>query len=133
MEDELVGLWSADYMYGSGAHSDEVLIFWDDGNGRLDFINLVLCTVYKFRWTVSSPNHLTLIGTKTYQIGDDGISLEESEDIINVKGVSFQIAIEDTPSRKTMRVLRVKLMANFSDHFGFVHKDFNKLKKFYLD
>jgi hypothetical protein len=133
MEDKLVGIWSADYMYGPSAQSDEVLIFWDDGNGRLDIINFVLCTVYEFRWTVSSPNHLTLMGTKTYQVGDDGISLEESEDRLNVNGVSFQIAIEDTPSRKTMRVLRVRLMANLSDHFGFIHKDFTRLKKFNPD
>ena len=110
-------------MYGPGAQSDEVLVFKSDGTGRLDVINFVLGTAYEFRWIVDSPNRLTLVGTKTLEIGDDGKTVAESEDKLNLNDAPYRIASEDTPSGNTMRVLRVELMEYASDHFGFVRED----------
>lgn len=129
MEDELVGIWSVDHMYGPGAQSDELLVFKQDGTGRLDFINFVLCTAYEFSWTVTSPNHLTLVGTKTHQISEDGKTVEESEDTLNLRDFPFQIATEETPSGNAMRVLRIKMMGGLSDHFGFVREDIKGFEK----
>lgn len=110
-------------MYGPGGQSDEVLIFKIDGTGRLDFINFTLSTAYEFQWFVESPNRLTVIGTRTLQVGDNGKTVENSDDILNVINATYQIAFEDTPSGNRMRVLRVKLIDGVSDRYGFVRED----------
>ena len=57
---ELVGLWSADSMYGPGSQSDDVLFFFDGGVGRLDFHNPVLVNAWSFQWTVTADGKLRI-------------------------------------------------------------------------
>ena len=62
IEDDLVGVWSADAMYGPGAQSDDVLVFKDDGAGFLEFRNPVTSFAELFRWSVGQAGTLRLRG-----------------------------------------------------------------------
>lgn len=120
---ELIGIWSADFIYGPGAQSDEILIFRPDGTGRFEFENWSLCFAELFRWRVSPPGCITLEGIKRLELGETGQEVVESESNFQFHRVPYQIQVEDTPSGKRMRVLRLRLYTDVSDHYGFVKRD----------
>lgn len=123
MSAELIGLWSANHMYGPGAESDEMLIFKPDGTGRFEFVNWSLCSADLFSWTVSASNRITLHGFKRLELGQNGLEVIEVEPDFQFDGIPYRIREEKTPSGKKIRVLRLKLFEGISDHYGFVKKD----------
>lgn len=129
MKEDLIGIWSADHIYGPGAQADEILVFKEDGTGRLDIINFTLCSAQEFRWEIPSANHLNIIGVKNHQNNFNGNIVVEANNLLNLKNIPFTIAIEQTPSGQSMRVIRIKLMDYISDHFGFVRKDIKGLEE----
>ncbi|HYF49086.1 MAG TPA: hypothetical protein VEJ63_06760 [Planctomycetota bacterium] len=118
----LLGLWSVDVMYGPGAASDEVLLFFPDGSGRLDLFNWLWCGSDLFNWKVDQ-GILVLKGFRSVDSSEDAKSLVESTDLLNLS-VAYSISVEQTKSGKEMRVLRTKtsLKPLISDHFGFVRE-----------
>jgi len=122
-EAELVGMWSADHMYGPGAHSDERLFFKEDGTGRFEIINLILCSVDFFQWELSEPSRITLRGYRRLEPDDAVRHVIEAASGFEFINLPFQIQEEDTKSGKRMRVLRLKLYKGVSDHYGFVRRD----------
>ncbi len=130
---ELVGLWSADHMYGPGAESDEVLIFKPDGTGRFEFVNWSLCSADLFHWQVLAPNQIALHGFKRLELGPNGLEVIEVESEFRFDRIPYQIQEEKTPSGKKMRVLRLKLFEGVSDHYGFVREDLTGLQEPHFD
>jgi hypothetical protein len=120
---ELVGFWSADFMYGPGAQSNEILIFKPDGTGRFEFLNWTLCSADIFHWEVSAQNRITLHGFKRLELGENGKEVIEAESDFQFNDIPYQIQMEDTPSGKRMQVLRLRLFKGVSDHYGFVRED----------
>ncbi len=55
--EQLVGVWSVDIMYPPAAQSDDVLYFFADGTGRLDFHNPVICNLLGFLVAVRSERY----------------------------------------------------------------------------
>jgi hypothetical protein len=129
--EKLVGLWSADHMYGPGAHSDEIVIFKPDGTGRLDIINLTLCCAMEFRWQVSAENKITIHGTQSHQRTDSGIKTDTAD--LHLIDQQFGIAKEKTPSGCEILVLRLRLIDGISDHFGFVRSSISGFEEPHFD
>jgi hypothetical protein len=123
MVSPLIGLWSADYMYGPGAQSDEVLIFKPDGTGRFEFINFRLWSADVFHWHVSSDNLITLQGFKQLQVDETETYVREVASPFQFTNIAFHIATEQTLSGKIMPVLCVQLYPTVSNHYGFVRAD----------
>jgi hypothetical protein len=128
-DSELVGLWSSDARYGPGAQSDDWLIFKPDGFGRYEFLNWILCSAELFRWETPQPGVLRVIGERHLQISDDLRSVEEEPSLFGTQEFPYQIAEEDTPSGKQMRVLRLPLKRPMRDCFGFARGNLSGLEE----
>jgi tetratricopeptide (TPR) repeat protein len=120
-------------MYGPGAQSDEILIFKPDGTGRFEFVNWSLCSADLFHWGVSAQNRITLHGFKRLELGENGQEVIEAESDFQFDSIPYQIQVEDTPSGKKMRVLRLRLFKDVSDHYGFVREDLTGLEEPHFD
>jgi hypothetical protein len=121
--DDLIGIWSADQMYGPGAQSDEVVIFKPDGTGRFEFLNWTLCSADLFRWEVLSPGLLNMVGYRCLELNEDASQVVEASSTFQHFSIAYRIADEDTPSSKRMRVLRWQLPRPYPSHLGFVRRD----------
>lgn len=120
---DLIGIWSADHLYGPAAQSDDVLIFMPDGNGRYEFINFVLCSAELFTWTLIENGLLRLSGVKKLQVSDDTNGVEELPPSLGTEDVSFSISSEDTPLYGRVRVLDISLGWTLERRYGFVRRD----------
>jgi hypothetical protein len=123
--EELIGLWSADVMYGPGAQSDEVLVFKPDGTGFMEFINPMTTSADLFQWAVEAPGHLRLRGYKSLHLSE-GQPLRVEEYPSQLDGVfTIQVQVEDTKVGRPMRVLRFweRPWSGISDHYGFCRRD----------
>lgn len=123
--EDLIGLWSADAMYGPGAQSDEVLVFKPDGTGFMEFINPVTTWADLFRWVVETPDQLRLMGYKSLYLGD-GKPLRVEEHSSELDGVfAIQVQVEDTEAGRPMHVLRFSEgpWSGISDHYGLCRWD----------
>lgn len=127
--DELIGLWSVDAQYGPGAQSDTWLILKPDGTGRYEEINWTLCSADFFRWATPQAGLLRIVGEKCLQISADANHVEEVASILGVLETPYEIAEEDTPSGKRMRVLRVSLIGPKPTSFGFCRVDLRGLEE----
>ncbi|MGQ0798797.1 MAG: hypothetical protein ACT4NL_01615 [Pseudomarimonas sp.] len=124
LADELVGVWSNDCMYGPGAPADEILIFAPDGSGRFEVYNWLLCSVDYFAWSVSAPGVVEIRGLKSLQVEpDEKLTYFPQPSDFTFTGLNYAIAVEDTPSGKSLRVLRLKLYDWVADHYGLVQSD----------
>lgn len=119
MHVNLIGVWSADARFGPGAQSDEILVFKPDGTGWLEIWNFYLCSVDFFEWTIASPGRITINGIKSLELDENTNELIDSANRIETKHVPYQIQQEDTPSGKTMKVLRIKIVNLGDGAFGF--------------
>ena len=108
-------------MYGPGAQSDDVLIFFGDGTGRLDFHNPVLCNAWSFKWSVLDDRTIRITGDLAYHCDGNVVTNRWSHDLDH----SITVREEETPQGTRMRVLRfsVRLIDGLSDHFAFCRSD----------
>jgi len=116
-------------MYGPGAQSDDVLIFKEDGTGRFEFVNWVLCSADLFRWNVTESGSLNLTGYCCLQLDNDAQKVVSTESDFQYSSLSYRIAEEETRSGKRMRVLRLSWKLPASDHYGFVRRDLTGLEE----
>jgi hypothetical protein len=123
--EDLVGLWSADVMYGPGAQADEVLVFKPDGTGWLEVANPVTTSAELFGWAVEAPNRLRLEGSRSLYLTDDNpCRMVEHPSRLNA-AFGIQVRVEDTKAGRAMRVLRFaeRPWPGIADHFGFCRQD----------
>jgi hypothetical protein len=118
LDQQLVGVWSADACYGPGAQSDDVLVFKADGTGRFDFINFTLCSADKFIWSIVGPGKLSISPTERLQPNDDCTAIEPCNSTFSFPSVPYQIAVEPTPSGRLAMVLRIVLSPEIANHFA---------------
>jgi hypothetical protein len=120
-DNELIGYWSADVMYGPGGQSDDDLVFRPDGTGFMEFSNPCTTFAELFRWSVESPGRLEIRGFKTRYVGEDEPTRVEERDSALDVTVGFQVQVESTKAGRSMRVLRFaeRPWQGISDHFGF--------------
>lgn len=118
---DLIGVWSADVMYGPGAQSDDVLFLFDDGKGRLEFHNPGLCNAWSFKWNITDDGRIHVVGDLAYSCEKSVITVRWDHDIHH----SVSVKMEYTPCGPEMRVLRIsqRLVSGLSDHFAFCHCD----------
>lgn len=113
-----VGTWSQDIMYGPGAQSDTMLILRPDGTGWVEELNFSLCSAEFFQWDVPEPGRLILRGYKRLEANDDDRQLEEAAMLLWPElDTPLQVQVEETPSGKSMRVMRIKMYKNLPDHW----------------
>lgn len=109
-------------MYGPCAQSDEVLYFKPDGTGWIEEWNFTLCSAEWFRWDVPEPGRLILRGFQRLELRDDNTRFDEATPLWSELDTPLHIQMEETPSGRTMRVLRIKMFARFPERweaFGF--------------
>ncbi len=122
-------MWSADARFGPGAQADEILVFKPDGTGWVEIWNFSLCSVDFFEWTFTSPDWLVVTGTKSMESDFNTNQLVDSEDIMEVKHLAYQVQEEDTPSGTRMKVLRIELLGFGEGAFGLVDEDLESRAK----
>jgi hypothetical protein len=123
--EDLIGIWSADVMYGPGAQSDEVLVFKPDGTGFMEVIHPVTTFADLFRWSVEAPDRLRLKGYRRLSAGI-GRPWRVEEHTSELDGTFvIRVQVEDTKARRPMRVLRFseRPWSGISDHYGFCRRD----------
>jgi len=126
--DDLIGLWSADAMYGPGAQSDDVLVFKPDGHGFLEFSSPETVFAELFHWTIEADYRLRLKGFKILHLPEDN-PLRAEEAPSHLDGVfAVRVQDEDTRAGRPMRVLRFfeRPWSGFSDHYGFCRRDLSR-------
>jgi hypothetical protein len=123
--EDLIGIWSADARYSPGAQSDEILLFREDGTGRMEFWNWQLCSADFFRWRVVSPGIVDLIGFRCLELPEEGDEPVEAECTFHHVMVPFSVAEEVTPSGKRMPVLRIGLARPYPSELGLRQRDFS--------
>ncbi len=108
-------------MYGPGAQSDDVLIFFEDGKGRLDFHNPVLCNAWSFHWSILDDRTIHVVGDLAYHCDGRVVTRSWAHDANH----SITVREEATPQGSRMRVLRfsTRLIEGLSDHFAFCRPD----------
>ncbi len=113
----LMGVWSVDIMYPPAAQSDDVIYFFADGTGRLDFHNPVICNCWAFSWQFDGNDTIRITGVRQY-LHEDGLQ-SEAWSYNHSHGISIRDEI--TPKGKVMRVLRLAppLISGLSDHFAY--------------
>ncbi len=111
----LVGVWSADIMYGPGAQSDTVFIFKADGTGWMESWNFMLTSAEFFHWEVPEPERLILRGCRALELDDTDQIMVDIKPLWDKADTPFSIRVEETPSGNVMPVLRVKLFPQFRD------------------
>src|SRR5262245_10639722 len=129
LDDELIGLWSADARYGPGAQSDDWLIFMPDGTGRYESINWRLCSAELFRWKIPRPGVIRVLGERSLQLSDDARSVVEKPSALGEQELHYLIAEEDTPAGKRMRVLRLPLQHAMADCYGLARRALSGLEE----
>lgn len=68
------------------------------------------------------PGRLVLRGFQRLELSDDHTRFDEATPLWSELDTPLQIQMEETPSGKTMRVLRIKMFTRFPDRweaFGF--------------
>lgn len=117
IDPNLIGIWSQDLRYGPGAQSDEMLFFKSDGTGWIEEWNFCLCSAEFFQWDVPESGRLILRGFKRLELSDDNTCLEEATPLWPELDTRLQVQTEETPSGKTMRVIRIKMFENLPDRW----------------
>ncbi len=121
MTEDIVGMWSADAMYGPGSQSDDVFVFKEDGSGFYAFSNFATSYAELFQWKLLPDDIVQLNGVRTFELNDECTSVVESNSALEVS-VPFSIAHEPTKAGRWMRVLRFKNCpwGVVADHYGFI-------------
>jgi hypothetical protein len=119
--EDLLGIWSADAMYGPGGMSGQVLVFKPDGTGFLDESNGGAPIFAElFNWTVDHSNRLHIKAFQYFSldVGDTIVVAPSDLDVWE----PIHIAIEGTEAGTPMRVLRFegRPWDGVSSRFGFV-------------
>jgi hypothetical protein len=131
----LIGLWSSDTLDAPGGFSDELLVFKPDGTGYQEYVNVMTCYAWTFRWSVHPNGRLRVEGLEDLRLGDDCQSVVRSKSAL-VEEVNFAVNEEDVPRggrSRLLRVLRLERPLNdfakrFSDCLGFIRQDVDELR-----
>ena len=131
----LIGLWSSDTLDAPGGFSDELLVFKRDGTGYQEYVNVMTCYAWTFRWSVRPDGQLRVEGLEDLRLGDDCRSVVRSPSAL-VEEVAFEVTEEDVPRggrSRLLRVLRLERPLNdfakrFSDRLGFIRQGVDELR-----
>jgi hypothetical protein len=131
----LIGLWSGDTLDAPGGFSDELLVFKPDGTGYQEYVNVMTCYAWTFRWSVRADGRLCVEGLEDLRLGDDCRSVVRCPSAL-VEEVAFAVTEEDVPRGgkiRTLRVLRLERPLNdfakrFYDRFGLIRRDVDELR-----
>ena len=131
----LIGMWSGDTLDAPGGISDELLVFKRDGTGFQEYVNVMTCYAWTFRWSVRPNGRLRVEGLEDLRLGDDCRSVVRSPSAL-VEEVAFAVTEEDVPRggrSMSVRVLRLERPLNdfaerFYDRFGFIRRDVDELR-----
>jgi len=102
----IVGIWSADAIYGPGAQADTVLVFLPDGSGVLEEWNFSLSYYDLFTWGITDGGRLNITGLKSVAEDDAGQVVEKTS-LFGVEQWLFSIAEENTPRGEFAEVLTI--------------------------
>jgi hypothetical protein len=92
-EDDIVGLWSVEAGYHT-AMDDEVLVFFPDGAGIVEFARPYISECVDFRWSRVRPGVVLLEPSRrTYLEGDEILE----DDVPAAEEVEYSIELEDRP------------------------------------
>ncbi|MBN2258134.1 MAG: hypothetical protein JW704_09970 [Anaerolineaceae bacterium] len=83
----------------------------------------ILCLFSHIWWYPEFYRKVKLHGFKRLELNENGKEVIEAESDFQFNDIPYQIQMEDTPSGKRMRVLRLRLFKGVSDHYGFVKED----------
>lgn len=100
---QIVGIWSADSIYGPGAQSDTVLVFLPDGTGVMEEWNFSLCYYELLTWNVVG-DLLNINGIKSVTQDDTGQTVDEPS-LFGMVALQFTIAEESVPKGGVAEVL----------------------------
>ena len=134
-EEVVIGLWSGDTLDAPGGFSDELLVFKRDGTGYQEYVNVMTCYAWTFRWSVRADGRLRVEGVEDLRLGDDCRSVVRSPSAL-VEEVAFAVTEEDVPRwgrSRLLRVLRLERPLNdfakrFSDRLGFIRQGVDELR-----
>jgi len=102
----IVGIWSADSIYGPGAQADTILVFLPDGAGVLEEWNFSLCCYDLFTWQISGDAVLNVTGVKSVTQDEAGQVVDEPS-LFAVEQFLFSVAEEDIPKGGVAEVLTI--------------------------
>lgn len=118
----LVGVWSADARYDSGGQCNEILSFRANGIGWMELCNFNCWTATYFEWTPTSPGWVAISGVKNVKPHEhDKRKIVESAASLNLLHLPFSVREEETPSGKTMKVLRIEVLNSGENAFGYIN------------
>ena len=130
----LIGIWSGDVLDPPGSHSDEFLVFNPDGTGYQEYLNVVTCYAWVFRWTIKPDGRLRFLGQEELGLGDDELSFDRKPSTVTDE-VKFSIGLEEIPHGRTTRQYRVLNLSRpvndvfdgrFYRRFGLISDDTSK-------
>lgn len=116
-------------MYSPGAQSDEILLLFSDGTGRLDIYNPVTVNALAFRWTIEDATRMRIVGEHYFSIEESPTRVVIDE--WNYEEVLiFSIQHEETPSGRHMQVLRFEqpIVEWLPKEFGFCRDDIDTFR-----
>ena len=102
----IVGIWSADSIYGPGAQADTVLVFLPDGAGVLEEWNFSLSYYDLFTWQIGGDSALNVTGVKSVTQDEAGQVMDEPS-LFGVEQFLFSVDEEDIPKGGVAEVLTI--------------------------
>lgn len=100
VNNQLIGKWSIDIMYGPGAQEDTLIIFREDGTGYIEYMSAVFREIEIFEWKSLEDDSITILGKEKF---DSENEYEKSN--MKLEKLKYEIKEEETPSGITMEVL----------------------------
>lgn len=116
-------------MYGPGAQSDEILLFFSDGTGRWEIENPVTVSASTFRWIIEDGTRIRIVGERYFSVEYNPTRVVTTECYCE-KVLTFSIQYEDTPSGRRMQVLRFEqpIDEGLPNEFGFCRDDIDDFR-----
>jgi hypothetical protein len=130
MAEDLVGVWSADHMYGPGAQSDELFVFREDGTGYWQYMSYGPSSGDLFHWKLLPGDILHLTAYRQFGPNAECSAMEEHDESGEWES-PITIAHEPTKAGRWMRVLRFRERPwkYATDHYGFVSRSLGNFEK----
>lgn len=124
---EIVGVWSAEALYGLGGESDEILVINRDGSGWLEVIDYDghEWSADFFEWGPTEPGWFYFAWTKRIEPHKQTRALIESASVLDTVHASAEVREEAAPSGRTMKILYLPLSQERDEYdaYGLVSPD----------